>query len=151
MRFFIKLVLGMVLFNAFILLLVPFFPNHVAVSSNAYNVTNEYGTTYDAGVGLDDIILKIIGSGWFWAIFTTFSLIGGVGGVLSGRSSPVFIGIAIIIGLIAALYVSTIQIFFGLVNNYPIVTGLLAITTLIIGIYFVFSITDMLTGRSDVD
>jgi len=151
MRFFIKLVLAMVLFNAFIFLLTPFFPNQEMISGNAVNVTSEYGSSYNANIGLDSIILNIFTDPSVLIVFSAIFSIGLVVSLaLSGSHNvPLSIGISIIIALIASLYMGTMRIFNSLCDDYSLVYALLSIMTLIIGIYFIFSISDMFAGRSD--
>ena len=148
MRFIIKITLGLVLFNFFLVLTSSFFPN-ATEQNNAIDVTTDPSIpNYNNPAAL---IGGILINPSFLATFFILMAIGGVGGVLSGRNVPLYLGISLIISLLAALYVSSIQVFTKISFNNIYISGLITITTIMIGILFILGVGEMLTGRSDID
>jgi len=153
MKFFVKLIIGMVLFNAFVLFLTPFFPTHTTISGNAADVTNQVNISkYGAQNNLVSVITNIFLDPTVLIVFTSIFGIGAlVSLVLSGSHNvPLSIGISIFVAFVASLYMGTIKVFNSLCEGYPMIYTLLGIITLVIGIYFVFSISEMFSGRSDL-
>jgi hypothetical protein len=150
MRFLVKLIIGMLLFNAFIVIFAQFIPNE-SLSPNAKNITGEYGGYKAQNMGSAVLnALNPINNPDSSAIFILLMATGGLAGVLSGRNTPMYLGIALILGLIIYIFNGTVKIFVLETNKYPVVSTLFSVMLIVIGIIAILSIGDILTGRSDV-
>lgn len=148
MKFVIRIMIGMVIFNAVLLLFAGYFPSSTYQDS-ATDVVSEY-SDYDSGVSFDSLVVGIFTNAQSWAVFIVLLAVGGLGGVLTGRNMPLYLGIAVVIGLCSMLYLGTIQIFVA-VTRFPIVSGIFSLFTLVLGILILFSVVSMLTGRQDIE
>lgn len=146
MRFLIKVTLGLVLFNFFLLLTASFFPN-ATEQNNAIDVTTDPSIPRynDPSSGIGP---AIVNAGVLFGILMTAGLFTGI---LSGRNVPLYLGVSIVISLLASLYVASIQVFTKISFNNIYISGLITITTIMIGILFILGLGEMLAGRSDTD
>lgn len=150
MRFLVKLILGMILFNAFIVIFAQFIPNE-SLTPNAKNITDDYGGYKAQNMGSAILnVLNPLNNPDSSAIFILLMATGGLAGVLSGRNTPLYLGIALVLGLIIYIFNGTIKIFIMETESYPVVSALLSVMLIIIGIIAILSIGDVLMSRSDV-
>jgi len=147
LRFIIKLTLGLVLFNAFLVLTSGFFPKTATEQNNAIDITMNKDIPHynDPASAISPAITNAL------VIFGIIMAAGLFTGVLSGRNVPLYLGVSIIISLLASLYFASIQVFTKISFNNIYISGLITITTIMIGILFILGFGEMLTGRSDID
>lgn len=151
MRFLIKLIIGMLLFNAFIVIFAQFIPNE-SLSPNAKDVTGEYGGYKAQNMGSTILnALNPLNNLDSSAIFILLMATGGLVGVLSGTNTPMYLGIALVLGLIIYIFNGTVKIFILETENYPVVSALFSVMLIVIGIIAILSVGDILTSRSDVN
>ena len=150
MRFLIKLIIGMLLFNAFIVIFAQYIPNE-SLTPNAKNITGDYGGYKAQNMGSAVLnALNPINNPDSSAIFILLMATGGLAGVLSGRNTPMYLGIALVLGIIIYIFNGTVKIFVLETNKYPVVSALFSVMLIVIGIIAILSVGDILTGRSDV-
>ena len=155
MRFIIKLIIGMILFNGFIALTSMFFPS-ASVTLDSTDVLNSSSVVsgYQPGTVGSMFSSVLAGSVPIFGTLMLFGLAGGgFLGVLNQNSAPLYIAIALIISIFAGIYNSTIQVFSGLMDlggSAGIVTyGIFTLSTIVIGLLIMFGVADMLSGRTD--
>ena len=150
MKFIFKLVIGMFLFCGMMLILSQLIPN-ATLQNNAGNVTNSYKDMSAGNLGAQLLnAFNPISNPWGAGIFAALTLVG-VGGVLSGRNTPLFLGIAIMLGLTIYIFSGTIGFFVLESDKYPIVNALFNLLLIGVGFIALFSAGDILAGRSDVN
>jgi len=152
MRFIYFILIGLVVFNASIVLLADTF-NYASTTSldeNAVNATDSMIATYGEPGNLWSGILNNLFS--LEVIFTLLFIFGSsnlLGRWTGGQYSTTLIaGIGIFIGVISALWIATFKTINNLVGNYgSLMNGIVTIVTIAIGIIIVFSIVEMLVGQ----
>jgi len=158
MKFIYTLIIGLVLFNGFLLAFSGFFPQDPAFGSkgksrgNIANVTeNEtlsgYGTK--GLIDLEDVGVDLLLAG---ATTMTLVIVAAIAGTLLGGGSnfPLWVGIGVVVGIISNLWFITAGVLTPLLN-YPVVSEIYTIITIVIGILVVLGLVDMTTQRSDSD
>ena len=149
MKFIYKFILGLFLFNAMLILVASLVP-HATLQHGAVDINDSRYTNYST-MNLEHTLITIfIDNPWGLGIFLALSLLG-VGGVLSGRNTPLFLGIAILIGFFIYMLTGTLNVVLSSVNDYPLVKILVNIILIVIGFVAILSVGDMLTSRSDVN
>ena len=155
MKFIYTLLIGLVLFNGFLLVFSVFFPQDPAFGpegiskENIANVTgNETVSGYRKGIiNLEGIAVDLFLAG---ATTMTAVIIAAIAGTLLGGGSnfPLWVGIGLMVGIISSLWLITTKIFTPMVN-YPVVREIYTIITVVIGILVILGLVDMTTQRSD--
>ena len=147
MRFIIKLMIGLILFNAMIVIFSGFMP-HPTIQNNAVNVTEEYGgyKTINIGNTIKNILLTPDNAG----IFITLLGVGALAGIFSGMNIALYLGISIVLGILLTVLNGTLKVFIFL-DNYPVVSALFSVMLIIIGIIAILSVGDTLMSRSDMN
>ena len=151
MRFFYKLIIGLILFNSFLIIfsnpsLIPNVTTHNAkdISGDANYSTYKYDLRAVIGNVIGNNIVTV------GTLFGVLLTAGAVISIFTGINMPLYIGISLIVSIVSSLYMMMMDVFTDLMN-YPIVSAIWVLLTIIIGIYFVFSLGDILLGRSDAD
>lgn len=150
MRWLMKIVIGMILFNAFLLLFSPYFvQSGGTVHDAASDVADEHEEQYGTGRGIEDMLKHWIINARTLGLFLVLLGVGALGGVLTGRNVPLCLGIALVVATISTLYLATIDVFVSLVSQDPMASGFFTIMTFIIGVLVIFSLGDWLSGRQE--
>lgn len=156
MRFIYKLLFGLIIFNACIMLFSGMF-NYASVSDldeDAVDVEDEYGDTYgNPGNLWSGIVSNLFSLPSIAALLIIFAGSGVVGKFTSGNYSLTLVtGIGLFIGLLSALWISTFQTITEITSSYGLLlNGLVSIITIVVGLLMVFSIIEMLVGQHGVN
>jgi len=147
MKFIIMVILGLVLFNGFILLFAPYFPGgsaHLdATDADAVAVGN-----------IEGVLKNLLTDMNTWALFGILTFAGGVAGVLTGANRPLIIGASLTFAMIGTLYIQTSKVFLNLTTTgggNVLLHGLIIIVTGILGVLLIFEFGSYMAGRSDLD
>lgn len=142
MRFIYIILLGLIIFNGTLILFSPLFPDAVEDSA-AVDVFDDDGV---GGYGN-------IGTNLFKSMFSVSNMlvvsgIFGIGVLLSlvSRNPTIGVGIGLFAAVIGGLWNATSRVIFGL-TDYPIVSGISTLLTIVIGVILVFTVLEMLTGQ----
>lgn len=143
MKFIYVVLLGLIIFNGTILLFADFFPDNTEVD-HAVDVETELSEYGNVG---EDMLSTFVGNG----LTTSLAIFSGaiVVGLLT-KQLGLFIGIGAFASVVGGLWASTSSIIFN-INDNSIVSGLITLITIAIGIVFIFSVVDMLTGQRSVN
>lgn len=153
MRFIYKILLGLVIFNAMLVLLVSLFPTATPVEA----LDVETDPTISGYENVEDMESLVLG---MFANTTTLMIIGAVvaaSGVIGfvfggGKNVPIAIGVGIFIAIISSLWYSTSAVIMNIdPTDSPIITGIITIITICIGIILVFTVAEFFAGQSGVD
>lgn len=151
MKFIYVLILGLVLFNGFLLAFSSFFPQSAygPENPNVANVANETVTSsYSGGIvnlgsfGVDALLTGGVTMG----AIISFALLGAIIG--RGQNLPLWLGVGVIIGLISSLWLITTKVFTPMFG-YPVVREIYTVITIVIGILVILGLADIVTLRSD--
>ena len=151
MRFIFKLALGMIIFNAMLIMLGQYFPAHGTIS--AIDPTVEGNTTkYKAVQKLDVASMVVDFASIFGTTLGTVTLIGILAKWLAGYTIPIgpFIGASIVISLFMSLWsgftspLVGISTDMGLLNWYNLFM-------ILFGIILLMSVAEIFTGKGDID
>jgi len=144
MRFIYKMLLGLILFNAMLVIFAYFFPMSPATGHDISGDTtySNYGN---------------IGSGLFNNMYTNAVATGGIvfgGSILVGiftGSLNLWIGIGAIVSVFVALWNMSWGTIQNLTSSYPVVNDLIVVMSIVIGILAVISIAEVLTAQRGAD
>lgn len=144
MRFIYTILLGLIIFQAMIIIVSPFFPSTTYESQTA-NITSEleeYGNISSSSF-LERMFQKEGGQafGTAGAIFGASLVIG-----IFTRNLPLFLGIGGLVSLLTGLWRLTSSFLFS-ITNYPYVKELFTLITIATGIVLVITIIETLTGQ----
>jgi len=145
MRFLYKLLLGLIIFNAMLILFSGYFPD---------SGQETYATTPDDGyTGYKSFQNANIFSTMWTSGLTTGVAVFGMAllfGVLA-KQVALFAGIGAFIAVFTGLWAGASGVIFNMTNAYPMVHGLAIIITICIGVIAVFSVVEMLNGQRGMD
>ena len=141
MRFLYKLLFGLIIFNAMLILIADFFPASVEEEKATDSDYSEY-ETIDQGL-FQNMWVRALSTGG--AVFG-LSLIAGV----LARQVALFAGIGAFIALFVGLW-SGASAIITRITNYPVVDGLMNVITICIGILMVISVIEILTAQRGAD
>jgi len=166
LKFIIKILLGLVLFNAMLIILAPIFPSSATtLGSDAVDPeditsptgaegedTPEPGKKYseisNMGTILKNMFLNsttvlIIGIIVGASLLTNFLTRGTV-------NVPLALGIGLFVGIVVSLWINASSIIYSIdPTDSPYISGLIAVTTVGIGIILVFMVSDKLSGTQE--
>jgi hypothetical protein len=166
LKFVVKILLGLVIFNAMLIILGPIFPSSATtLGSDAVDpedITSptgaegddipepgkKYSEISDMGDILKNMFLNpttvlIIGVIVGASLLTNFLTRGTV-------NVPLALGIGLFVGIIVSLWINTSNIIYNIdPTDSPYITGLIAVTTVGIGIIIVFMVSDKLSGTQE--
>lgn len=151
MRFLIKVILAMVLFNAILIIFAGYFKGGT-LQENANTEYTNSSSGYAQSSNPLSLISKILNPLENWegsAIFLSLCAVGVLGGILAGQSIPLYLGSSVLIGVFAYFFTGSLKVFTHITNNGT-VTMLITMMTFIICILFVISFGQMLSGRADI-
>ena len=147
MRTVYKIVMGLMLFNAFLTVFTPFFNTGLGDKAVDYT-TDENATRYNP-VSPGSIMLAVFGFGNIhaWGAASIVSLIVLAGGIIVALATKnyVYIGVTLFVSIVIGMYTSFSVAISGIgadVNNVY-VTAIIAIVGLAIGLLVVFNVVDM--------
>jgi len=151
MRFVTQVLLGLIVFNAMLVMTSPFFST-AYVSEEPYDAINVTGneTTY---AQYEDFNLDfwgiLFGSGGQASLVMGGSLIIGIA-VAWGTKSMIPIGIAAFIGIITSLYLTARTVLYGLpYNSY--VQGTISLVLILISITLLFIMSEAMMSQTGAD
>jgi hypothetical protein len=146
MRFIYKLLIGLILFNAMLVIFSGFFPASNQASF-AKNVTTDpayasYSGNIDTSTFTNMMLRAGVSAG---AVFTGALIIG-----LFTSSLPLWLGIGIIVSIFVGLWNASWTVVLG-ITNYPIVNDLVTVMSIIICLLVLLSIAEVLTAQRGAD
>ena len=145
MRFIYKILFGLIIFNALIILFSGFFVGTLETDKAVDVAGNSTLSQYkDVDQGLFSNMWTnalLVGS----AVFSLSILLG-----VLAKQVALFAGIGAFVALVTSVYSSVNSVIGGL-GDYPIVSGLITIVTIVIGLIAVFSVIEMLNAQRGVD
>lgn len=145
MRFIYQLILGLIIFNAMLLLFIPYFPNSGTVG-NPMDINQDTNFT-KYKVGGEQAILT--GGGVMGAIMG-ISIMGGLFGSWAIKST-VPLAASTVGGIVAALYVGPATVLYSLnITNNVLITGIISILGIVIGIMTGFMVLEWLANQQGV-
>ena len=153
MRFIIKVLLGLIIFNAMLIIFGPYFPAQTTgVNETAVDVsgTSRYNTLGNLGSSGTIISMILTGAG----IFGATVLLGGLTSRLTGiKNFPtgMFMGAGIIISIVASLWVGLSAPLISITSSYPAIGAFYNVLVVCIGVVAVFSVAEIFTGKGDTD
>ena len=143
MRFIYTLLLGLIIFQAMIIIVSPFFPSTTYESQTAnMSELEEYGDLSSSK------FLEVMFQEGVGQAFETAGAVFGIaliGGILT-RNLPLFLGIGGLVSLLTGLWRLTSSFLFS-ITNYPYVRELFTLITIATGIVLVITIIETLTGQ----
>lgn len=146
MRTVYTLIIGLVMFNAFLVLFGPFFSISDASVNNAVPIEDmsSYKPTDAPG-----LLLQIFSFGNTWSGVASAGIITIIlFSVALLTKNYIYIGVAIFLGLVIGLYTQTSSVLFSIASGplndqYGIVQGIFTITAVALGILIAFAVVDM--------
>jgi len=150
MRFIYTLLLGLIIFQAMIIIVSPFFPS-TTYESQTTNISEleKYGNLSSSEEFLEDTFRFSLTdpsqSGQAFGTAAAIFLVSLSAGVLS-RNLPIFLGIGGLVSLLTGLWRLTSSFLFS-ITNYPYVRELFTLITIATGIVLVITIIETLTGQ----
>ena len=158
-----KIVLGLVIFNAWLIILAPIFPSGTTgISDSATDpddlATNprsdqdtqsrQFGDINNLGVVIIGMLVSPVSLGII-GLFVALS--GGIGHVFGGaKNIPIAIGIGMFLGIITSLWVATSHVISNVdPTNNPYVSGLLTLIPVVIGIIVVYRVSEMFASQQE--
>ena len=152
MRFVYKILLGMILLNAVMILLSAEYDGHSLFPTSGYG---ENAEDYDSAAGGIDFE-KALDEDTITSIFLIDGGIiatVGIAGWLSKGSlnATALIGIATFLSIFASIWTITANVLAGPVMDYPIVSGLFAILQFCLWVLISFTVIEMLTGQGGMN
>lgn len=147
MKFIYKFAIGIIIFNAMLIFVAALIPDtNPTIQEGAENIDSTYDVT-----NLQGLLGRIfISNPWGFGIFAALSLIG-IGGVITGRTTPLFLGISIIFGFMIWALTGTVNVITQNISEYTHVSTFVNIILFVIGLIALLSAGDILTSRSDVN
>lgn len=144
MRFIYVVLISLIVFNGLVVALAPLFPGNT-YSDVGVDVEDEL----DSYSGFSsDMLGTLIGNAWGVGIgIFVFSV---VIGALTGHLG-LFMGIGAFVSVVCSLWYSTMGIIGVLTDGFDYVNSIVTIITIVIGVIFVFSVVEMLTGQKAVN
>lgn len=150
MRFVVRILLGLIVFNAILIMTTPFFP--IAYEGEtpyeAVNVTSdeEYSQYGDFNIDFWGILF---GGGGLGFAAMGVSLIGGTAWTLYSKDLKP-LGIATFAGLITTLFITASSVLYNLSQNVYVL-GLISLIGIIIGILIAFTMAESMMGQMGAD
>lgn len=152
MRTIYTLIMGLVLFNAFLVVFGPYF-NISAIENAAIDVNDENMSVYDPrntgdqGYGVT-LLTRVFSFGDTWSGLIGGVLISLIGiGVALATKNYIYIGVTLFLGLVVGTYIQMSSVIYsigaGISDQYGIVQGILAATGIAIGLLIAFAVVDM--------
>lgn len=143
MRFIFQLLLGMILFNAMLMVFSPYFPSHTIVSGvDVVNQSNIIAyQNYDVRPILENFFGVFIGT-FFVSIFI---------GYVSGGTLPLgqLLGASLVISVFVGLWNGLTSPLVGIASSFPSVAPFYTIFTIVLGIVVMISVVEIFTGKGD--
>lgn len=151
MRFLYKIVLGIILFQAFIVLLTPFFAGSY-IGDNADNITGDTDYTQYEVNDAGDLLGILWSFGGIWG--------GVVGSGIAGialvtalvTKNYILIGVGLFLGFLSGFFVMTTSFLTGLnqsMGNSAEVNTVISIVSICLGLLCLFAVIDMFApGRA---
>ena len=146
MRAVYKIVMGLMLFNAFLVVFAPFFSSESLEGDAISSSDMEAYDPYKGGWGT--LLVNMFTSGETWS-----GVIGGAVtavitlGVALLTKNYVFIGVGLFLGLVIGLYIQVSSVLYKIIvpfsDQYGIIQGILAVTGIAIGLLILFNVVDM--------
>ena len=152
MRFIYIILLGLVMFNASLLLFADVFDyaSTSGADEDAINTSELYEGTYGDPNNLWEGVIYGLLNIYTAAIIGVMLAAGGLFNKFTGGtySLTLIIGISFFIGIIMSLWVSTFNVVTNLTGEYGyMLNGLITIISIAIGLIIVFSINEMFLGQ----
>jgi len=152
MRFIYKIVLGVLLFNAFLIMFAGIFNS--PSDYGAVDVTNETSITkYSAeSGGFGDFLSSFFLSAETYVIIGIFFGAGAIAKWFAGgqTNTVLLVGIGAFLGIIFALMRSTIQVITNLTDNFY-VNATINLGLIVVGLVILFTVIEMLIGQQGVN
>ena len=151
MRVVYKIVLGLLLFNAFLTLFAPIFNTAASTSysENAVNYSSTDMTNYTI-TNVSSMIGLIFNEANYGALGTASVIIAAAVIAAFATKSYVLIGVGLFVSIVIGLYVKMSSIIANIGNqtNNIYVTGIIVIVGIAIGVLIVFNVVDMFAPAS---
>lgn len=146
MRFIYKILIGLILFNAMLLINAIYFPasSQTVEEGNVVDVTGSTSFTQYRGFTGYGVLVDAISTGA--AVFSLTIVLG-----LVSRNLPLFIGVGSFMAILSGLWIGTTGIFTKMFVDYNTVGQLYVVVTIIIGVVGTFSVIEIFTGQAGAD
>lgn len=154
MRFLYKIALGIILFQAFLIVITPFFP-YTGIDENAKNITNDAEFTKYSNLDSPTGLLQIlIDKGGIWGGLVGIIIsVAGLGGALITKNY-VFIGVGIFLGFLSSFFVMTTTFLMSLsmnLGNNSGVNSVVSVFSICLGLLCLFAVVDMFAPSGAVE
>ena len=151
MRFVYKITIGIILFQAFLILLTPFFSGSYA-ADNADNITGDSSYTQYEVNDASDLLGILWSSGGIWggAVGTFVAGLGLITALVT--KNYILIGVGLFLGFLSGFFVMTTSFLTSLnqsMGNSAEVNTVISIVSICLGLICLFSVVDMFApGRA---
>lgn len=146
MRFIFQLLIGMILFNAMLIVFAPYFPTQA--SGSTYNpVDVDSSSNFDLYRNLN--ITSLLTT-FFTAFVGTF-FISILVGFVSGGTLPLaqLLGASLVISIFVGLWSGLSSPLVGIASEYPSIAPFYTIFTIVLGVVVMISVVEIFTGKGD--
>lgn len=161
MRFIYTILLGLVVFQGFMLILAPVFPSGATSPFDPVdpttlktnpdeNETDEPATGYGEVTKIDKVVIGMLSNPIGLAIIGLFAVVGSGVGVFFGgvKNLPLAIGVGLVVGVFANIWNGTYTLISGLAQSNSYVQGIYSLITVCIGIILVILVGEFFMGQT---
>jgi len=150
MRFVTQVLIGLIVFNAMLILTAPFFPTTYVEETpyGAVNITSDTNYSQYGEFSIDFWGILFGSGGLGFATMGTSLVLGVLWTAYSKDLKP--LGIATFAGLVTTLFITAASVLYSISQNVYI-QGLIAIIGVIIGILIAFTMAEAMMGQTGVD
>jgi hypothetical protein len=152
MRFIFQLLIGMILFNAMLIMFSPYFSTQREGSTyNPVNISDTSpGTVGEKLGGYQNLNILDLLSGFFATFVTSFFIFTFIG-FISGGSLPLaqLLGISLVVSVFTSLWGTLSNPLVSIADEFPAVAPFYTIFTIVLGVVVMISVIEILTGKGD--
>lgn len=143
MRFIFQLLIGMILFNAMLIIFAPYFDNPSFVEG--VDVTESDSFTDYEELNIMGILQGFIGT-FLLSFFITLFM-----GKLIGGNIPVgqLLGACLVVSIFVGLWSGLSNPLVGIAGSYPTIMPFYTIFTVVLGVVVMISVVEIFTGKGD--
>lgn len=142
MRFIFQLLLGMIFFNAMLIMFSSFFPVH---SVSGVDVVNSSSFSDYQRLNIQSVLTG------FFSTFVASFFISIFIGYVSGGTLPLaqLLGASLVISVFVGLWNGLSSPLVGIANSYPAIMSFYSIFTIALGVVVMISVIEIFTGKGD--